>query len=46
MSSIKKLIEELAPEGEEINPEEVLSLFAPNLYHSTVHIAYLRWSAT
>jgi hypothetical protein len=28
MSSIKKLIEDLAPEGEEINPEEVITLFS------------------
>ena len=28
MSSIKKLIEDLAPEGEEINPEEVMTLFS------------------
>jgi hypothetical protein len=28
MSSIKKLIEELAPEGEEINPEEVFTLIS------------------
>lgn len=26
MSSIKKLIEDLAPEGEEINPEEVYNI--------------------
>lgn len=28
MSSIKKLIEDLAPEGEEINPEEVMTLIS------------------
>ncbi len=34
MSSIKSLIEDLAPEGEEINPEEVL-ITLTNAYNSS-----------
>ena len=40
MSSIKKLIMDLAPEGEEINPEEVLSTLT-NAYNSSLLLYWM-----
>ncbi len=36
MSSIKKLIEDLAPDGEEIDPEEVLTLISLIFHFSSL----------